>query len=77
MDEISKPLNSQQVGLLPHDTADGVHEVGLARAVGPDHGHERLQGPDLLVAAVGLEVVHLERVVWRLESSVRRFRYLK
>ena len=31
MDEISKPLNSQQVGLLPHDKADGIHEVGLAR----------------------------------------------
>ena len=30
VDKVSKPLDSQQVGLLSHDKADGVHEVGLA-----------------------------------------------
>ena len=76
MDEISKPLNSQQVGLLPHDKADGVHEVGLARPdklrwrrmkqffpyrpVGADHSHEGLERSYLLVASVGFEVVHLD-----------------
>ena len=59
MDQISKPLNSQQVGLLPHDEADGVHEVGLARSVGPDNCHEWLERANLLVASVRFEVVHL------------------
>jgi hypothetical protein len=60
VDEVGEALDAQQVGLLAHDEGDGVHEVGLAGAVGPDDGHERLEGADFLVAAVGLEVVHLD-----------------
>ena len=59
MDKVSKPLDSQQVGLLPHDEADGVHEVGLARSIGADHRHERFEWTNLLVTSIGLEVVHL------------------
>ena len=59
MDEVSQPLDPQQVGLLPHDEADGVHEVRLARPVGADHCHERLERANFLVASVRFEVVHL------------------
>ena len=60
MDEVSQPLDPQQVGLLSHDKADGVHEVGLARPIGADHRHERLERTNLLVASIGFEVVHLD-----------------
>ena len=59
MNEVSKPLDPQQVRLLSHDEADGVHEVGLARPIGADHCHERLERANLLVASVRFEVVHL------------------
>ena len=59
VNEIGEAFHAQQVGLLAHHKGDGVHEVGLARAVGSNHGHERFERADLLVAAVGLEVLHL------------------
>jgi hypothetical protein len=52
--------------------ADGVHEVGLARAVGPDDGGEVLEGTDVLVALVGLEVLHLQPVDAALRAALVR-----
>ena len=62
MDEVSQPLDPKQVGLLSHDKADGVHEVGLARPIGANHCHERLERTNLLVASIGFEVVHLDEI---------------
>ena len=59
MNEVSQPLDPQQVRLLSHDEADGVHEIGLARPIGADHRHERFERTNLLVTSIGLEVVHL------------------
>ena len=63
VDEVRQPLDSEQVGLLSHDKADGVHEVRLARPVGADYCHERLKRTNLLVASVGFEVVHLHLII--------------
>ena len=71
MDEVGEPLDPEQVGLLAHHKADGVHEVRLAGAVGSDDRHEGLDGPDLLVAPVRLEVVHLNKDSNGAESSAR------
>ena len=62
MNEVSQPLDPQQVRLLPHDEADGVHEIGLARPIGADHCHKRLEWTNFLVAPIRFEVVHLEEI---------------
>ena len=62
MNEVSKPLDPQQVRLLSHDEADSVHEIGLARPIGADHRHKRLEWTNLLVAPIRFEVVHLDGI---------------
>ena len=62
MDKIGQSAYTQRVGLLAHDKGDGVHEVGLARPIGANHCHERLERTNLLVASIGFEVVHLDEI---------------
>ena len=62
MNEVSQPLDPQQVRLLSHDEADGVHEIGLARPIGANHRHKRLEWTNLLVAPIRFEVVHLDEI---------------
>ncbi len=40
--------------------ADGVHEVRLPGPIGTDHRGELLERADLLMAAVGFEVLHFQ-----------------
>ena len=62
MNEVSQPLDPQQVRLLSHDEADGVHEIGLARPIGANHRHKRLEWTNFLVAPIRFEVVHLDGI---------------
>ena len=59
-DEVLHLLRTEVAGLHAQDEGDGVHEVGLAGAVGTDDAGEVMEGPDPLQAGVGLEVLELE-----------------
>ena len=50
---------------------DHVERRRLARAIGADDGGEVLEGPDDLVAAVGLEVAELDANEWHRENAAR------
>ena len=59
-DEVLHLLRTEVAGLHAQDEGNGVHEVGLAGAVGTDDAGEVMEGPDPLQAGVGLEVLELE-----------------
>lgn len=60
VDEVLELGAAEVAGADAEDEANGVHEVGLAGAVGPDDGGEVEEGADGLVALVGLEVLQLQ-----------------
>ena len=60
MDEVGQPFDSERLSLLAHDERDGVHEVGLAGSIGPDHGQERRQWTQFPETLVTLEVLQLD-----------------
>ena len=60
MDEVGQPFDSERLSLLAHDERDGVHEVGLAGSIGPDHGQERRQWTQFPEPLVTLEVLQLD-----------------
>lgn len=60
--EIPQLVPAEMDGTHAQHEADGVHEVGLPRAVGADDGCEVAEGTDDLVALVALEVAHLHSV---------------
>jgi hypothetical protein len=59
-DQVLHLLRPEVARLHAEDEGDGVHEVGLAGPVGPDHAGEVVERPDPLQAGVGLEVLELE-----------------
>ena len=69
MDEVGQPFDSERLSLLAHDERDGVHEVGLAGSIGPDHGQERRQWTQFPETLVTLEVLQLD--VAQLETKNR------
>lgn len=60
VDEVLELGAAEVAGADAEDEANGVHEVGLAGAVGADDGGEVEEGADGLVALVGLEVLQLQ-----------------
>lgn len=60
VDEVLELRASELAGPNAKHEADGVHEVGLAGAVGADDGGEVVEGTDDLVPLVRLEVLHLQ-----------------
>ena len=62
VDEVLELRATELAGADAEDEADGVHEVGLAGAVGAKDGGEVVEGTDHLEALVGLEILHLEAV---------------
>lgn len=62
VDEVLELRAAELASADAEDEADGVHEIGLAGAVGADDGGEVVEGTDHLEALVGLEILYLEAV---------------
>ena len=80
--EVLELAGAELGGLDAEDEGDGVHEIGLACAIGADDGGEVAEGPYSLVSAVRLEVADLDpdeghgerggggvRWAWRMRSK--------
>lgn len=57
MNELREFLYSKISRLFAQYKTDGIHKVGLSRAIGADYRGELLQRADLLASIVGLEVL--------------------
>lgn len=60
VDKVLELGPTELAGADSENETDGVHEVGLAGAVGADYRREVVEGPNGLEALVGLKVLELQ-----------------
>lgn len=62
VDQVLEVVLPQLIGLEPKYEEQAIEHIGLPAAIGPyDAGNAILEGPDSMSAAVGLEVLQLEK----------------